>query len=105
MSALWRRQATLTRKSDLREENSRIHNDPLVGARRRFRRGLSEPGFETRPAELSSIVGNERLLAYLDTVVARLRVCDNFARILVCGQTFPDEFIETKLFRPPYFNG
>jgi len=76
-----------------------------VGARRRFRRGLSEPGFETRLAEPSAILGNERLLAHLDTVVARLRVCDNLARILVCGQTFPDEFIETKLFRPSYFHG
>jgi hypothetical protein len=86
---------------DLREENSRIHNDPLVGARRRFRRGLSKPGFETRLAESRAIARNKGLLAHFDTVIARLRVCDNLARILVCGQVLPDEFIETKPFRPP----
>ena len=31
--------------------------DPLVGAHRRFCRGLSEPGFETRLAEPRVIAG------------------------------------------------
>jgi len=72
-----------------------------VGASRRFRCGLSEPGFETRLAEPRAVVGNERLFAHLDTVVVRLRVCDNFAGILACGQGLPGEFIEVKLFRSP----
>src|SRR5258707_14755648 len=78
--------------------------DPLVGACRRFRRGLIEPGFETRLTKSRPIAGNQCFLAHLDTVVVRLRVCDNLARILGCGKVFPDEFIEMKLFRPPYFN-
>src|SRR6266478_8161907 len=78
--------------------------NPLVGARS-FRRGLSDPGYETRLAESRAIAGNECLLAHFDSVVARLRVCDNLARILFCGQVLPGEFIETKLFRSPYFNG
>src|SRR5580692_474944 len=78
--------------------------DPLAGARSRFRRRPSEPGFEMRLAEPRAIVRNQCLLAHLDTVVARLRVCNNLARVLVEGQVLPDEFIQTKLFRPSYFN-
>src|SRR5712692_5064244 len=77
--------------------------DPLVGARR-FRRGLSEPGFETGLAELRVIARKECPLANVHAVVARLRVCNNLARILVCGQVLPAEFIEVKLFWPSYFN-
>src|SRR6266849_1895598 len=44
--------------------------DPLVGARR-FRRGLSEPGFETGLAELRAIAGKECPLANDHAVVAR----------------------------------
>src|SRR5216684_1259130 len=77
--------------------------DPLVGARR-FRRGLSEPGFETGLAELRAIAGKECPLANVHAVVARLWVCDNLARILVCGEALPGELIETNLFRPSYFN-
>ena len=62
--------------------------DPLVGARRRFR-GLIEPGFETRLAELRVIARKECPLANVHAVVARLRVCNNLARILVCGQVLP----------------
>src|SRR5712664_1456052 len=39
--------------------------DPLVGARRRFRSGLSEPAFEACLAELRAIVGKECPLANL----------------------------------------
>jgi hypothetical protein len=66
-----------------------------------FPRGLSELGFETGLAESRAIAGKEGPLANLYAVVTRLRVCDNLARILVCGQVLPGEFIETKLFRPP----
>jgi hypothetical protein len=48
--------------------------------------------------------GNECSLAQLNAVVAYARVSDNLARILACGQASPDQFIERKLFRPPYFN-
>src|SRR5260370_20133 len=67
--------------------------------------GMFEPVRETRLAEPRVIARNECALAKLHAVVARVRVSDNLARILVCGQALPDEFIETKLFRPPYFNG
>src|SRR5258708_16499761 len=79
--------------------------DPLVGDRRRFRRGLSEPGVETRRAESCVIAGNECPLTQLHSVVTCVRVSDNLARIVACCQTSPDEFIETKLFWPAYFNG
>jgi hypothetical protein len=59
--------------------------DPLVGARHRFCRWLSEPGFETRLAESCVIAGNECPLAQLHAVVTRLRVSDNLARIIPCG--------------------
>src|SRR6267142_2281449 len=66
--------------------------------------GLFEPGFETRLAEPRAIAGNERILADLHSVVTPLRVGDDFARILECGQSLPGKFIEGKLFRPPDFN-
>jgi len=47
-----------------------------VGARRRFCRGLSEPGFETRLAEPRVIAGKECALAKVHAVVARVRVCE-----------------------------
>ena len=59
--------------------------NPLVGDRRRFRRGLSEPGFETRLAESCVIAGNECPLTQLHAVVTRVRVSDNLARIIACG--------------------
>ena len=65
---------------------------------------LAEPGFETRLAKSRIIAGNERLLAYGDTVVTRLWISNNLTRILPRGQTSPNEFIETKLFRSPDFN-
>ena len=57
----------------------------LVGDRCRFRRGVSEPGFETRLAESCVIAGKECPFAKLHAVVAGVRVCDNLARVLVCG--------------------
>ena len=59
--------------------------NPLVGDRRRFRRGLSEPGVETRLAESCVIAGNECPLTQLHAVVTRVRVSDNLARIIACG--------------------
>ena len=59
--------------------------DSLVGACRRFRRGLSEPGFEACLAKPRVITRNEGSLGQLDTVVTRVRVRDNLARILACG--------------------
>ena len=48
--------------------------------------------------------GNERRLAHSNAVIAGLRVGDNFAGIFASGESLPDEFIETKLLRPSYFN-
>src|SRR5215471_4328694 len=66
--------------------------------------GLAEPGFETRLPELRVVSGNQCPLAHLYSVVARVRVSDNLTRVLACHEISPDQFIETKLFRPPYFN-
>jgi hypothetical protein len=66
---------------------------------------LIKPGFETRLTESRVIFRNQCPLTHFDTEVARLRVSDNLARIFVCRQAHSDEFIQTKLFRPAYFNG
>ena len=66
---------------------------------------LTEPVFEARLAESRVIVRNEGPLAYLDTVVARVRVGDYLAWILARSQVPPDEFIQTELFGTAYFNG
>src|SRR4029077_18902749 len=67
--------------------------------------GVFDPVRETHLAESRAIAGKESALAKLYAVVARVRVCDNLARILSCGKELPDEFIETKLFRPSYLKG
>ena len=59
--------------------------DPLISGRRRFRSGLLKPGFEACLAQPRVIPRNERSLAQLNTVVTRVRVSDNLARILPCG--------------------
>src|SRR3981189_1345061 len=59
--------------------------DPLVGDRRRFRRGLSAPAFETQTAESWVTAGSECALPQLHAVVTRVRVSDNLARIIACG--------------------
>jgi hypothetical protein len=48
---------------------------------------------------------NECSLLHLDAVVASVRVSDNLAWILACGETPLDKFIEAKLFRTTHFNG
>src|SRR5260370_722100 len=68
----------------------------LFGRGRRLTGGLAEPGFETRLAEPRAIPGNERFLLNVHAVVAPLRVDDNLARILDCGQALPGKFIEVK---------
>lgn len=67
--------------------------------------GLFEPVREARLAQLRVIAGNECPVTQLHAVVTRVRVSDNLARIIARGQSSPDEFIETKLFWPTYFNG
>ena len=66
---------------------------------------FSKPVFEPDLSELRVVFGNKCSLLHLDAVVASVRVSDNFARILACGQTPPNKFIEAKLFRTAYFNG
>src|ERR1700730_4796856 len=66
---------------------------------------LSKPVFERDLSELRVVFGNECSLFHLDAVVASVRVSDNLARILACGSTPPDKFIEANLFRTTYFNG
>ena len=45
---------------------------------------LAEPRLETRLAEPRVIAGDQRPLAHLNAVVARMRVSDNLARVLAC---------------------
>src|SRR3954462_627083 len=66
--------------------------------------GLAEPRFEKRLSESRVTAGNERGLAHLNAVVARLCVGNNLARIVARGKILPDQFIQTKPFRPRYFN-
>src|SRR5258705_5153420 len=68
-------------------------------------RNVTEPVFEARLAESRVIGRNQGPLAHLDTEVARVRVRDDLAGILARSQVPSDEFIQTKLFRTPYFNG
>ncbi len=49
-----------------------VLQNPLVGGRRCFRRGLSEPGFETRVAKLGLFAGNQRPIVNLRAGVSRL---------------------------------
>src|SRR3954468_6912701 len=66
---------------------------------------LSEPVFEMRRAESRALIGNQRPLAHLDAVVPPVRVGDHLAGIPKRRQGPSGEFIQTKLFRPPDFNG
>ena len=70
----------------------------LSGGHRR-----AEPVFEMRLSESRVTAGNERGLAHLNAVVARLRVGNYLARILACGETSPNQLIQTKLFRARLF--
>lgn len=65
---------------------------------------MGEPVLEARLAESRVIAGNKCALAQLGAVVARVRVSDNFARIVTCADALPDEIVETELFGPRYFN-
>ena len=65
---------------------------------------LSKPFIESGLSELRIVFGNECAFGHLYAVVSGLRVSDNFSRILACGQTSPNKFIEAELFRPPYFH-
>ena len=71
----------------------------LVADRSRFRSGLSQPIFEPGLSELRPVIGDECSLLHLDAVIAAVRVSDNLARVLVCGQAFQDHFIEMGPFR------
>src|SRR6266550_5082205 len=80
---------SLTRNSlSLRAAGSIRNGCNGCGQRFRWRDltcGPAKPVFETRLAESRAIAGKECALAKFHAVVARVRVCDNLARILVCG--------------------
>src|SRR6187551_2701985 len=63
---------------------------------------LTEPAFETPLAEPRVIGCNKCSLAQLAAEVARVRVRDNFARIVVRSQLPSNEVVETKPLRPRY---
>ena len=65
----------------------------------------AKPVIEARLAESRVIVRNQCPLAYRDTEITRVRVGDYLAWILARSQVPSDEFVQTKLFGPPYFNG
>src|SRR4051795_8983562 len=65
----------------------------------------NKPVFETRLAESRVVVRNQRPLAHLETVVPPVRVGDHLAGILKRCEVPPDDFIQTKLFGSPDFNG
>src|SRR5262245_22364684 len=66
--------------------------------------GVNEPFLKARLAESRVIARNQRLLTHLDAVIASVWVGDDLAGILKLQQRPPDEFIQTKLFRPADLN-
>src|ERR1700674_2213843 len=82
-----------------------LHLRPLLSRLRGLFCRLIEPVFEVRLAQLRVIVGSQCPFAHRDPVVTRVRVRDYLARILAGSQVPSGEFIQTKLFRPPDFNG
>src|SRR5262245_23415427 len=64
-----------------------------------------EPVYESCLPEPRLIVRNQCPLAHSDAELALVRFRDYFARILARSQVSPDEFVQTKLFRPADFNG
>ena len=65
---------------------------------------LGEPFFESHCSEHCVVLGNECPFGHLYAVIRRLRVNDNFSRIVACGESVPDQFIEAELFRATYFD-
>src|SRR5438477_5984839 len=66
--------------------------------------GLSQPGFETGLAESSVIARKQCSLAEFRSSVTRVWISDDFAGVFERGQAPPYEFIQAKLFGPPYFD-
>src|SRR5215475_11541778 len=66
---------------------------------------MTDPVFESRLAESRVIVRNQCPLAHRDTEVASAGIRDYLAWILARSQVLPDEFVQAKLFGPPYFDG
>src|SRR5689334_9997941 len=71
---------------------------------RTLRSGFSEPGFETSLTEPCSFVRHECFEAQLRSGVTRFRVSDDLAGIVECGQSLPDQFVNTKLFGACYLD-
>src|SRR5216684_6337127 len=66
--------------------------------------GAPEPVLETRLTKARVIAGDEGAFAKCRAEVARLRISDNLAPIVVCLQAESDERVEPELFRSPDFN-
>jgi hypothetical protein len=67
-------------------------------------RGLAEPVFESGLGEDRVIAGNEGALLQFCAEVARVRIRDHFAWIVVFPEASPDQFVETERLWPRYFN-
>src|ERR1041385_2143765 len=65
---------------------------------------LGQPRFKTCWAELCVIARNECSLADFRARIKRIWVSNDFAGIFECGQTPPNQVINAKLFRSPYFH-
>jgi hypothetical protein len=58
----------------------------------------AQPDTESGLAEDRFVAGNQAALVRFGAEVARLRVSDDFTRIVPRRQALPDEFVETELF-------
>src|SRR5690242_2614704 len=67
--------------------------------------GPLNPGFETRFAKSGAFAGDQRSLTELRAGISRTRIGDDLTRIIELCQAPADEFIQSKLFRPPDFDG
>jgi hypothetical protein len=66
--------------------------------------GLAEPVFESGLGEAGVIAGDEGALAQFCAEVARVWIRDHFAWIVAFPEASSDEFVETELLWPRYFN-
>src|SRR5262245_41185117 len=63
-----------------------------------------QPLLEADLAESRMASRDQRALAELGSEVPRVRVDDNLARVVACGEPLTDQFIETKLLGTGHLN-
>src|SRR5467141_3104511 len=70
-----------------------------------LQRLLAEPLVEPDVAESRLAPRNQRAFSKFGPEVPCVRIGDNFAGVVVRGETLTDQFVETELLRTGHFNG